>query len=275
MMFGIAFALVRNPYSSVMKGDKTMRLITILLGLMSSVPWVLPAPKYRHKSEAEIARMAPAQLVDEWVDEQVHHRYDLADDHGALIKRYILRDGLAALPRMIEIMDEYDPTQFREGEGRRGERFDACWEMLGYIDRYAVRVRASEEGRRAMAALESAVNRMRAAGYGQKDQHAWPQHGRFELALMYLEEAKGVNPTDEAIMETFWVRHQVQMSDEELLAFSNFLVARDPTYPGWSEQDFIKDYTRLSEAGYPFQRHVMKKPERFYEAYLEFKKTQR
>ena len=124
-----------------------------------------------------------------------------------------------------------------------------------------------------MAALESAINRMRAAGYGQKDQHEWPQHGRFELAVTYLKEANGTNPADEAIRDTFWVRHKVQMSDEELLAFSNFLVARDPTYPSWSEQDFIKDYTRINEAGYPFQRYVMRKPERFYEVYMEFKKT--
>jgi hypothetical protein len=252
-----------------------MRPIIVLLWLVSAAPWALPAQWYRHKSEAEIARMTPARRVEEWVNEQVHHRYDLDDDHEDLIKKYVLRDGLAALPRMIEIMGEYDPTRFPEGEGRRGERFDACWLMLGYIDRRAVRLRASESGRRALAALESAVKRMRAAGYGRKDQHEWPQHGRFELAATYLEEAKGVNHTDEAIRDTFWVRHKIRMSDEELLAFSNFLVARDPTYPSWSDQDFIKDYTRINEAGNPFQRHVMKKPERFYEAYLEFMKTKR
>ena len=252
-----------------------MRPIIILLWLMSSAAWMLPAPKYKHKSEAEIARMTPAQRVDEWVNEQVHHRYDLDDDHEDLIKKYILRDGLAALPRMIEIMDEYDPTRFREGKGRRGERFDACCLMFSYLDRQAVRLRASEGGRRAMAALESANNRMRAAGYGRRDQHEWHQHGRFELAVTYLEEAKGINLTDEAIRDTLWVRHKIQMSDGELLAFCNFLVARDPTYPSWSEKDFIKDNTRVNEAGNPLQRHVMRKPERFYEAYLEFKKTKR
>jgi hypothetical protein len=254
---------------------ESMTPVIILLWLLSPAPWMPPAPEYRHKSEAEIARMTPARRVDEWVNEQVHHRYDLEDDHEDIIKKYILRDAHAALPRMIEIMDEYDPTRFREGEGRRGERFDACWLMLGYLDRQAVRLRASEGGRRAMAALESAIDRMKAAGYGQKDQHDWPRHGRFELAVTYLEEAKGVNGTDEAIRETFWVRHKIQMADEELLAFSNFLVARDPTYPGWSGQDFIKDYSRINEAGNPFQRHVMKKPERFHEAYLEFKKAKR
>jgi hypothetical protein len=209
------------------------------------------------------------------VNEQVHHRYDLDDEHHALIKKYVLRDGLAALPRLVEIMEEYDPARFSEGRGRRGERFDACWQMLGYIEWQAVRLRASEEGRRAMGALERAVERMRAAGYGRKGQHEWERHGRFELALMILKQAKGVGFADKAVRETLWVRYQVQVSDEELLAFSNFLVARDPAYPAWSEKDFIKDYTRIGEAGYPLRVHVMKKPERFYEAYLEFKNTRR
>jgi hypothetical protein len=222
-----------------------------------------------------LARMTPTQRVDEWVNEQVHHRYDLEDRHADVIKKYVLRDGLAALPRLIEIIDEYDPTRFPEGTGRRGERFDACWLMLDYMDRWAIRLRGTQEGRRAMGALERAVNRMRAANYGRKDQHEWEQHGRFELALMKLEQAKGVGYADEAVRDTLWVRYQVQMSDEELLAFSNFLVARDPAYPGWSETDFIKDQTRINEAGNPLQVYVMKKPERFYQAYLEFKNRKR
>jgi hypothetical protein len=106
---------------------------------------------------AEIAQMTPAQRVDEWVNEQVHHRFDVLDRHRDLLRKYITNDGLKALPRMIEIMDEYDPTRFPEGKGRRGERFDACWLMLNYIDNYAVRLRGSSEGRRAMQALERVV----------------------------------------------------------------------------------------------------------------------
>ena len=234
--------------------------------------------KYKHKSEAEIARLTPAQRVEEWVNEQVHHRYDVLDDHGDIIKKYILRDGLKALPRMIEIMDEYDPTRFREGKGARGERFDACWLMFGYIDSDAIRLRGSEEGRRAMDALERAIQRMRAAGYGQKEGHdewKWIQNGRLELAVTYLEEAKGIGFTDRAIKDTFRLEHKILLSDEALLAFSNSLVVRDPTYPSWSDTNYFRDYTQINEAGNPLWVYTMKKPERFYEAYLEFKKTKR
>lgn len=253
--------------------NKSMKTIIFLLWLTSFATFAIPAPAYKHKSEAEIARMTPAQRVDEWVNEQVHHRFDLDDDHDDVIRKYILPDGLKSLPRMIEIMDEYDPTRASGKRGHKGERFDAVWMLLGDLDNHVVRLRGSEEGRRAMDALERAINRMRAAGYGQEDQHEWEQHGRFDLALMNLDEAKGVGSADEAIRDTFWVQYKIKMSDQELLELSNFLVEHDPTYPSWSETDFIKDYTRINEARNPLQVYIMRKSERFYEAYLEFKKT--
>lgn len=252
-----------------------MKPLVLLLWVSCLTPTVLPAPVYQHKSEAAIARMTPAERVEEYAEEQARHKYDVSDEQGELIGKYLRRDGLAALPRMIEIMDEYDPTRAAGKRGHRGERFDAVWMLLGDIDNHTVRLRASEEGRSAIAALERAVGRMRAAGFGQPNQHDWERHGRFELALMNLDEAKGVGSVDRSIRDTLWVRHQIQMSDGELLALSNHLVARDPTYPSWSETDFIRDETRKNEAGYPLRVYVMRKPERFYEAYLEFKKTRR
>jgi hypothetical protein len=246
----------------------------ILLVLMSCAPLVIHAEEYKHKSEAEIARMTPAQRVDEYGEEQAHHKYDFLDEHGQLIEKYIWRDGLKALPRMIEIMDEYDPTRSSGKRGHKGERFDAMWMLLGDLDNHVVRLRGSDEGRRAMDALERAIQRMRAAGYGQKDQDEWAKHGRFEMAVAHLEQARGINLfTDPAIRETFRREYKILLSKEELLAFSNFMVAHYPEYPGWSETNYFKDPTQINKAGVPSRVRTMKKPERFYEAYLEFKKT--
>ncbi|MDQ5845395.1 MAG: hypothetical protein M3539_08885, partial [Acidobacteriota bacterium] len=223
-----------------------MKSILLLLCLLSFA-FVDSCAAYSHKSEAEIARMSPAGRVDEWVNEKVHHRYDLSDKHAATIRTYLLRDGLKSLPRAIEIMNEYDPTRFPEGQGRRGERFDAAAMLVSHIDELAVRVRGSDEGRKAMDALERAINRMRAAGYGREDQQEWAQHGRIEVALSYLQAARGINDTDYAIKHTLRYEHRIQISDTELLELSNFLVARYPEYPSWSERDFI----RIEEAGKP------------------------
>jgi hypothetical protein len=249
-----------------------MRLM-ILLCLVSIAPFAIPAPAYKHKPEAEIARMTPAQRVGEYAGEQAHHKYDFLDQQQRLIGNYIRRDGLKALPRMIEIMDEYDPTRASGKRRSKGERFDAMWMLLGDLDNHVVRLRGSEVGRRAMDALERAIQRMRAANYGQEDQHEWEKHGRFNLALMNLEEAKGIGSVDTTIRDTFRLEYKTLLSDEELLAFSNFMVAHYPEYPNWSETNYFRDYTQINEAGNPLWVHTMKKPERFHEAYLEFKKT--
>lgn len=247
-----------------------MKSIILLLCLISFAPSAAHA--YKHKSEAEIVQMTPAQRVDEWIKEYVYHRFDLHEQKD-LLRKLVILDGLKAVPRMIEITNEYDPTRFHEGKGRRGERFDACWQMLGYIDHDAVRLRGSEEGKQAMDALEQSLGRMKAANYGQPDQHEWAQHGRFDLVEMQIKNLRGINITDEGIQTTFRLGYKTILSDAELLEFSNFLTANYSQYPSWSKRDFIKDYTQINEAGNPLQLYAVKKPERYYEAYLEFKKT--
>jgi hypothetical protein len=250
-----------------------MKLIVLFLVLLSFASCtILGELAYKHKSEAELEQMTPAQRVDEIAKEQAYHKYNL-DDQSQLINKYIERDGLKALPRLIEIIDEYDPTRTSGKSGSKGEYFDAAWMTMSSLDSRVIRLRASDEGKHAIEALERAIGRMRAAGHGQPGQHEWAEHGRFDLALMTLEELKGNNSTDETVKDTFWVKYKIQMSNQELLQFSNFLVTRDAMYPSWSGTDFIKDYTRINEAGNPLQVYIMKKPEQYHEAYLEFKKT--
>ena len=220
-------------------------------------------------------QMTPAQRVDEYANEQAYHKYDVLDEHSQLIEKYIWLDGLKALPRIVEIVDEYDPTRSSGKRGRKGERFDGAWMLLSDLDVHVVRVRASEEGRRAMDALERAIGRMRAAGFGQQDQHGWERHGRIESVGRLLKRAKGVNSTDRSIKDTLRLKYKIILPDAELIEFSDFLVARYPEYPSWSKTQMIKDETQLNGAGSPVQLDILKKPERFYEAYLEFKKTKR
>lgn len=253
-----------------------MILAAVVPSFWKSVAGGIPkAYLQKHKKEAEIVNMTPAARVDEWINEQVNHRFDLDDDHSALIRTYVLRDGTKALPRLTEILDEYDPAQRKQS--RKGERFDAAFLMLSFIDHRAVRLRGSVEGRLAMEALERGIQRMRAAGFAPKDGRAfeWVPDGRFGVAEIYLKQAKGICLADEAIRESFRLKFNLVLTDAELLEFSNFLVAHYPDYPSWSERDFIKDPTRLSKAGYPLQVLVVKNPARFYEAYSEFTKKTR
>ena len=229
--------------------------------------------RYKHKSEDQIARMTPAQRVDEYVNEDVHHRFDVLDEQSELIFKYVRNDGMKGSTRIIEIMDEYDPTRFREGKGRRGERFDACVMLLSMIDGTVARLRASDEGRQAIAAIERGVERMRRAGYHDRDQVAFQQNSRFAYTSSRLQDKKEFNLRDRAIQDTFRLEYKILLSDGELLAFTEFMVASHPEYPGWSETNLIKDPTLKNEAGYPLQCLVLKEPARFHETYLEFKRN--
>ncbi len=252
----------------ILKNIKSVLLLLCFMFLTSSV---ISAQKYKHKSEAELARMTPSQRVDEWVNEDLYHRYDVLDPQRDLIRKYVLSDALKSLPRLIEIMDEYDPVRFREGKG--GVRYDACFQMLEFIDNFAVRLRASEEGRRAIDAIDRSIERMRAADYAvKKDGDDW-NNGKLELAVTALKDMKGVNDRDNDIKENLRFVYKIIVSNAELLQLSNFLTTNHPEYPSWSERYGVTDYTRFTAAGYPSTIEVFKKPERFYQAYLEFRKT--
>jgi hypothetical protein len=249
---------------------KTMKplLLLILLVCASSA---LQVQAYKHKSEADIARMTPAQRVDEYIKEFAH-RFDLYDLNSDTIEKYILQDGLKVLPRIIEIMDQYDPTKWSGRTHGKGERFEACWVMFNRIDRKGQRLRASPEGRLAIAALERALNRMTAAGYDKEDQRERAQHGRFELVKQYIKEARGINQTDEVLQNTFRVIFHIAISDLEFHDFIEFLVSRHPDYPSWSNARFVPDPTRPPRDGRAMEAKVLEKPERFREAYTEFKR---
>ena len=275
---------------------KSMKTIVILLfgivnvfacelGSLSDVPKsksgvvvTSPTPdgcvekNYRHKSEEELSAMTHAQLVDEEVKEQLNHMPSF-DDYGfSVIRKHIRNRGPKTFPVLTDHMNAYDPKNASECERMR---FFVASTVADDLDKFVVRLRATEEGQTAIDALERAIDRMREAGFDKSD-NEYKANSRFNFASLLLKQQKGINSADRSISDTFWVRRKIQMSDQELLEFSNFLIARDPTYPSWSDSKFIKDHSRFNEAGYPLQVFVLEKPERYfeaYEAYLESKKV--
>ena len=266
---------IENRAASQLKEDKSMKLITLLLCLICFAPFSVEAARYKHKTEAQIAALTPAQRVDEWVDEWVHHRNDVLDPQNNLLRRYEVIDGLKAVPRLIEIIDEYDPTRFPKDRGRKSERYEACSIMLNYLDSSAVRLRSAEIGKKGIDAFERSIERMRAAGYGKEDQHEWnEQHSLFEVATIQLDRLKGINDSDKDIVETFRFIYKISLSNAEIVEFSSYLIAHYPEYPSWSAREFTKDPSQLTDRGTPVQITTLIKPERYYESYLEFKKTE-
>jgi len=82
---------------------------------MSCVPLPALGSTYKHKSEAEIAQLTPASGAwDEFAKEQAYHRFDLQDQQGLLLEKWVMSDGLAAVPRITQLIDEYNATPFLE-----------------------------------------------------------------------------------------------------------------------------------------------------------------
>lgn len=208
---------------------------------------------YKHKTEAEIAAMTPGQRIDEEIKEEDYHASAL-DGYDDLIQKYRRKDGLKAWAHLVALIDSYDPKR------RRDTRSSAAVQMAKRIDQKIVRLRSSSEGRQILAAIERFSAKKRTAGE-YDDAERWA-----------IASIKGVNGTDRAISDTLWVKYRIKVSDNELLGLSNYLTERDPTYPSWSETDFIKDHSRKNEAENPSQVYIMKKPARYYQMYRAFKR---
>ena len=251
-----------------------MKKMIFILCFVCFTSCMAQAQKYKHKTEAEIAALTPSKRVDEWVNEYVYHlKYWETDKQDELIRKYILFDGMKAVPRLIEIIDEYDPTQFREGKGKLDDRYGASYYLLHFIDNSSVRLRSAEEGKKAINALEYSLERLRKSKYDIDPNAKSGRKDMIDEVERRLKDAKGINWKDGDIKSTLRFVYKIRVSDKELAEFSDFLVARYPDYPSWSESKLTKDESELGPDGRPVMTGVLQKPEHYYETYLEFKKT--
>ncbi len=208
---------------------------------------------YKHKSEAEISAMTSEQRIEEQIREEDYHR-SFTDRHSELIVKYRRKDGLKGHALLIKLIDSYDPRRLRN------YAYSKAVMIALDIDDRSLRLRGTPGGRKVIEAIERLSARMKAAGE------------RYSYDELDLPKLKGLNFVDHAIGHTLWVKHRIEISEPELLRFVDFLINRDPTYPAWSEQEYIRDESRGNEPGTPTQFHIMKDPRRFHEEYLAFKK---
>lgn len=207
---------------------------------------------YKHKSEAEIARLTPEQRIDEVILEE-SHRTISHEKYRLLLQLYRRRDGLKGSSRLIELIDGYNPKRTKD------TRFHSAMRIAEDIDERVIRLRSSINGNRVIQAIERLSTRRRAEGKSD------------ESIDWVLQSTKGVNGKDRDVRDTLWVKYRIKMSDSELLDFSNYLVKYHPTYLSWSERKLITDYSRKSE-GHPLRVFIMTRPIRYLHAYRAFKK---
>jgi hypothetical protein len=203
--------------------------------------------------------------------EYIRHGDDLDDMYRDLLFKYISRDGVKAVPKIVEIIDDFDPT--RNGGKKRdaGEQYDAASMLLSDIDGTVVRLRASDEGRSGIDAMIRSTKRMQATHYDNAEGYEYSKQGRYRLTLGATKEMLGINALDEAVRQTLRLKYKISLSESQMLDFVNYMISQDPKYPRWSETTLYKDLEQRNEAGYPLQYHIVKNVEPFYRLYLQYK----
>jgi hypothetical protein len=214
--------------------------------------------------------MTPEQRVEEYCSEYARHGF-WDSDYTDLLDKYIDRDGLKAVPGMIKIIDEFDPTR-REGRSKEKDaRCYAAWGLLGGVDDSVVRLRALGEGRKGIEAMRRLVDRMRAAHLDTATGDDYAKQLRYRSTLETLQEMEGINMRDEAIRDTLKLRYKISLSNQEMLDFVNYMISQDPSYPAWIETELYKDLEQRNEAGNPLQYVIVKNIEPFRRLYLQYK----
>jgi hypothetical protein len=226
----------------------------------------------RHKSELEISQMTPAQRVQEYCDEYYHHAF-WDRDYIDILNETILKDEIKALPAITQIIDEFDPTNPKTNSRERDARAFAAEGLLSQVDGNVVRLRGIPEGRTAIDAITSLVQRMRAAHFNTADVNQ-PEHSdryRYQATREEAAELKGLNNFDYNLQDTLRIRYKIILTDKQTLAFVNYLISQDPRYPSWSTMEDYKDMRRRNAAGNPLQYFLVKNGQPFHDAYRKFR----
>ena len=222
---------------------------------------------YRHKSEAEIAKMTPEQRVEEACKEHTHHLTRIPDDQMTMIGRFLDQDGMKVLVPATKIIKELDPTIPRQSSEEKYRKFEAAaWIILG-VDSSHRRIRTTDEGRQAILVIKQVSENLRTMLYKKETGKEGNLPYYYAEAGSCLKELEGVNRTDGIIQTTLERKYKIKLSEKELAAFSEFLVSQDPTYPAWSEGECI-----MEPLSNPISRRmqcilVFKKPEPFFQSY--------
>lgn len=197
-----------------------------------------------HKSIGDLGRMDAEQLLQEAVNEQIYHRPATNDDYRFDISKHALRVGEGMFESIIKAIDAYDPAHRSDCNWMR---FHIASLTADSLDNRVVRLRGSQSGKRIIEALQKAIDRMKAAGFGEGESS---RKSDLNLAAQIINGLSGVNQIDEEIKQTLISRKGMAISDDRVVDFTNFLLSLDPKYPSWSEPSNDSSGTLKDSEGY-------------------------
>ena len=227
---------------------------------------------FRHKSEAEITQMTPAQRVIEYCEDHVKHGPHLRlgpnypNEYSNYLHKALFNDGEKSIPQIIKIINEFTPKKRRNGYDKEYSRLEAASFLLGNTDNSNFRVRSDWGGRNAIAAMERAYERLGKVNQRNNRPEDDEVSPHLRIISNILVSLKGINRADECVKDTLKVKYEIVLSYSEQLEYINYLIEHHPKYPSSSEREHSKKGKRTC---------VYKEPELFQQAYLAYKATKR
>jgi hypothetical protein len=247
-----------------------MKKVLGLLGALLLITQVVYAQfSFLHKSEAQIARMRPEQRVKEYA----RHYYDEHYEYLELLSKCIYQDGLKALPAIAQELDSYNPAAMRKWDLKRAKRHQAAHHLLSDIDNKVFRVRGFAEGKRAVEAAERATRRLADAlatkgnDLGENSDDLKIVH---DLAASFSRGLLGRNSLDAKIRDTLWFKYDVDLSENDLLSFVEYLIAKDPYYPSHVKPKLLTP-PGIKKGSDRIIQSIVNKPEAIHQLYQEYK----
>jgi hypothetical protein len=230
-------------------------LFSTFIALVVFNTLLLAQNAFKHKSENEIKAMSPAQRVEEVIKERLYHGVEISDDNYEPLLRYIHKNAIETLPALESVAARYEPRPEQTGPDIR---FETAFLLAREIDDSVIRIRTTDKGRSLIKSFENVLGRMQNAGYAE-DTHKWyRRYLGYEKDVAGLQ-GKQLSLIDGYIQESLEKKHTTQISDEEMLKFSNYLTSYKPTYPSNCK---VKSLACINSKWY-------------YETYLKFKRNGR
>ena len=252
-----------------------MRSIGCIVGfLLLSIQPLWAESHYRHKSEAELARLTPEQRVDEFCNEYIHHRF-FHDEYESLLRKYLQQDRGKSLLRIAQVITEYNPKDTSTKGEENALRYDAVVaRMITLLDSNVFRLRAYEEGRTVIQAMKIKAEQLREYVLDRRGLKISQGVVGLELTLLYIQQLEGIGESDKAIRNSLILNHKINLTSEELQAFTDYLCRTVPAYPSQcprkmvTKKENMEELKRAKVGGYSL---ICTSSDFFYQAYLNYK----
>ena len=229
-----------------------------------------------HKSEAQLDRMTPEQLVEEYCQEYTKHYFDDHVEYSRLITKRIHKNGINILPIVTQRIEQYNPIAFKKWKLDKAAQYEATVAILVDIDMGSFRLRGYEDGQKAIQIVKQSLERVVATlalKQPEFEKYTDDINSVRKRIINWIGTLEETSFRDPWIRDNLWFRYDIDLSEEEFLKFINFLIAKDPTYPSKYETEAWKPAVHGFKIPNPTKRvmfSIIKNPEVFYKLYQEY-----